>query len=220
MHILYKDAALAVVVKPVGVECEHELPALLSAALGGRSEDYFCVHRLDRAVGGVMVYARTAKSAAALSQQVQQRTLQKEYLAVCSGVLTPPCGTLHDWLYKDALKGRAYVVKSPRRGVKEAVLDYEVLTTAPLEETVTSLVHIRLQTGRFHQIRCQFAARQHPLLGDGKYGSRVSGCTVALWSARLSFSHPVNGKALHFSAPPPVLFPWSLFDEACLISFT
>lgn len=212
MRILYEDAALVVCVKPVGAECEHELPTLLAAALGGKAEDYFCVHRLDRAVGGVMVYARTVESAAALSRQVQQRTLQKEYLAVCSGALVPADGEMRDFLYKDALKGRAYAVKSSRRGVKEAVLRYKTLATAPREETTVSLVHVRLQTGRFHQIRCQFAARQHPLLGDGKYGSRVSGCTTALWSARLGFCHPTGGKALHFSAPPPVLFPWTLFN--------
>lgn len=212
MRILHQDAALVVCVKPVGVECEHELPALLAEALGGAAQDYYCVHRLDRMVGGVMVYARTTKSAAALSQQVQRRTLKKEYLAVCSGTLTPEGGEMRDFLYKDALKSRAYVVKSARRGVKEAVLQYETLAVSPWEAQDVSLVRVRLHTGRFHQIRCQFAARQHPLLGDGKYGSRVSSCTAALWSARLRFRHPMQGAEMTFSAPPPALFPWALFD--------
>lgn len=219
MRILYEDAALVVCVKPVGVECEHELSALLAEASGGTAQDYFCVHRLDLAVGGVMVYARTAKSAAALSQQVQQRTFKKEYLAVCSGAIVPAEGEMRDFLYKDTLKGRAYPVKSARRGVKEAVLHYVTLAVAPFEEATVSLVHIRLQTGRFHQIRCQFAARQHPLLGDGKYGSRVSGCTVALWSARLTFRHPVSGASMCFSAPPNAQFPWSAFDPTYFTSF-
>lgn len=213
MHILYHDAAVAVCVKPVGAECERELPALLARALGGQAEDFFCVHRLDRVVGGVMVYARTAKSAAALSLETQQRTLQKEYLAVCAGVPEPPEGELRDWLYRDSVKARAYVVKAQRRGVKEAALSYRTLAAAPLETGSAALLRVQLHTGRFHQIRCQLAARQHPLLGDGKYGSRVSGCTVALWSASLAFRHPLSGETLRFSAPPPAAFPWTLFEE-------
>lgn len=209
--ILHAERGFLVCCKPIGCECEHELPALLAEALHCEPSSLYCVHRLDRAVGGVMVYARTREAAAVLSRQVQERTLRKEYLAVCEGVPTPREGTLRDYLYKDALKQKAFPVASPRRGVKEAVLDYTVLQDAKHHGADIALVRVTLQTGRFHQIRCQLASRGHPLLGDGKYGSRERGCTTALWSCRLSFSHPVSGAPLTFPSTPPRAFPWDCF---------
>lgn len=210
--ILHAERSFLVCCKPVGVECEHELPALLAEALHCKAEELYCVHRLDRVVGGVMVYARTRSAAAELSRQVQERTLQKEYLAVCEGVPAPREGTLRDYLYKDTVRQKSFPVASPRRGVKEAVLDYAVLQEAALSGVSAALVHVKLQTGRFHQIRCQFAARTHPLLGDGKYGSRERGCTTALWSCRLAFLHPLTRAPLAFEAAPPQCFPWSGFS--------
>ncbi len=206
--ILHAERSFLVCRKPVGVECEHELPALLAGALRCEPDSIYCVHRLDRAVGGVMVYARTRSAAAELSRQAQERTLQKEYLAVCEGVPAPREGTLRDYLYKDNVRQKSFPVASPRRGVKEAVLDYTVLQ----EGGHSALVRVKLHTGRFHQIRCQLAARGHPLLGDGKYGSRERGCTTALWSCRLAFLHPVTRAPLAFEAAPPQCFPWSGFS--------
>ena len=117
-----------------------------------------------------------------------------------------------DLLYRDPAKQKAFAVKSPRRGVKEASLSYRVPET--LADASLSLVQIRLHTGRFHQIRCQFAARGFPLAGDGKYGSRVKGCSAALWCRRLTFYDPSDGARLTFQAPPPNVFPWSLFQAA------
>lgn len=209
--LLFVDADLAVCVKPVGCECEHELPVLLAEALGGDAASFRCVHRLDRAVGGAMVFARTQNAAAHLSRQVQLRALEKEYLAVCSGVPAPREGEMQDWIFKDSAKQKSFTVRAPRGGVKEAQLAYRVLETRETDGAQRSLVRVALHTGRFHQIRCQFASRGHPLLGDGKYGSRERGCTVALWSARLAFTHPASGKRVVFDAPPPHDFPWDGF---------
>lgn len=209
--ILHAERSFLVCCKSVGCECEHELPALLAEMLHCKVDELYCIHRLDRAVGGVMVWARTREAAAALSRQVQEKVLKKEYLAVCAGVPMPCEGTMRDLLYKDSVKQKSFPVSPPRRGVKEAVLDYRVLQSAELGGADVSLVRVKLRTGRFHQIRCQFASRGHPLLGDGKYGSRERGCTTALWSCRLDFLHPQSGKPLHFDALPPRAFPWDAF---------
>ena len=210
LRLLAEARAFAVCCKAPGMECERELPALLAAQLGGRTEDFRCVHRLDRAVGGVMVYARTAKAAASLSAQIQSRTFEKQYLAVSGGVPKPREGTMRDLLLKDAVRGRSYPVRRMRRGVKEAILDYRVLASAEIGGEAALLL-VRLQTGRFHQIRVQLASRGMPLLGDGKYGSRVKGCTPALWSCAVGFDHPETGQRVRFSALPPACFPWDCF---------
>ena len=168
--ILHAERSFLVCRKPVGVECEHELPALLAEEMKCKVDSLYCVHRLDRAVGGVMVWARTPKAAAELSRQVQEKALKKAYFAVCSGIPTPDTGEMRDLLFKDSVKQKSFAVSSSRRGVKEALLDYRVLQTDVLNDSPVALVRVTLRTGRFHQIRCQFATRGHPLLGDGKYG--------------------------------------------------
>jgi hypothetical protein len=117
---------------------------------------------------------------------------------------------LISWM-KDAAKGKSFTVSSPRRGVKEATLSYSVLAEGQLNDMPISFVHVQLHTGRFHHIRCQFASRRHPLLGDGKYGSRERGCTVALWSHRITFRHPTSKKPCSFTLSPPDAFPWNIF---------
>ena len=209
--LLHAERGFLVCRKPAGVECEHELPALLAEKLNCKAETLYCIHRLDRAVGGVMVWARTPKAAAALSRQVQEKTLEKSYFAVCSGIPAPSEGEMRDLLFKDSVKQKSFAVKAPRRGVKEALLDYRVLQSGEVSGAPAALVYVTLHTGRFHQIRCQFASRGHPLLGDGKYGSRERGCTTALWSCRLAFSHPETGARLAFEDAPPRTFPWDCF---------
>ena len=210
--VLFEDKYLIVCIKPAGVLSEDGgMPELLCAQCG--CPRIFCVHRLDKAVSGVMVYAKDGKTAARLSELVSSREVTKEYLAVVSGVPEPPCGTLRDWLYHDAAKNKTYVVSRPRRGVKEAELSYETAATACAEGVGdVSLLRITLHTGRSHQIRAQFAARKLPLLGDGRYGSAVRSCGIALQSHRLAFIHPVTGEALVFSAPLPEAWPWTLFS--------
>ena len=191
MDILYSDKQIIVCVKPVGLDSEHEFPALLTEQLGG---DIFPIHRLDKNVGGVMVYARTKQAAASLSKTVQEGTMVKEYVAMVHG--TPPeSGDWEDLLWKDARKNKVFVVKRQRSGVKKARLEYTRLTAG--EE---SLVHIRLHTGRSHQIRVQFSSRGFPLVGDHKYGSRDEKTAPMLYSCRLTF--PYRGAVRSFDSLP------------------
>ena len=187
MEIIYSDRDLYVIVKPIGMDSEHEVPA----ALGG---EIFPIHRLDKNVGGVMVYARTKQAAAALSKAVQEGAMVKEYLAMVHG--TPPeMGDWEDFLFKDSRKNKVFAVKKERKGVKYARLEFDRRTAC--EE---SLVHIRLHTGRSHQIRVQFASRGFPLVGDHKYGARDDKTAPMLFSCRITF--PFKGKELMFEASP------------------
>jgi len=206
MDIIYRDKWISLCVKPVGVISEEGgMPELLKAETG---IEYYCVHRLDRAVGGLMVYAADKKAASKLSAIIAERKMGKEYLAVIHGCLPDNKGIMHDLLFKDSAKNKSYVVKRMRKGVKEAELEYEVIQ----KTDGLSLVKIRLNTGRSHQIRVQFSSRGFPLLGDVKYGSTEKSCDIALWSAGLSFPHPINGKILELRASPPDVFPWNRFN--------
>ncbi len=187
MTILYSDNDIIVCVKPVGLDSEKEVPE----ALGG---DIYPIHRLDKNVGGVMVYARTRQAAAALSKAVQEGTMVKEYVALVHG--TPPeNGDWTDLLWKDSTKNKVFVVKRERKGVKKARLEFQRLTEGP-----QSLVHIRLHTGRSHQIRVQFASRGFPLVGDHKYGSRDEATAPMLFSRRITF--PYKKEIRTFEAMP------------------
>jgi len=212
MKIIYQDAEVIVCIKPVGVLSqessggEESMISLLSDICGC---GIFPVHRLDRAVGGLMVYAKTAKAAAELVRQVQDRAMQKEYIAVVHGNLDKEQAVLEDILFKDSAKNKSFVVKTMRKGAKRASLEYDTM-----EQTEDfSLVHVLLHTGRTHQIRVQFASRKHPLLGDGKYGGRDRAKTPALWSAGLKFLHPRTRKMMVFREMPQYEFPWNLFSE-------
>ena len=204
IRFLYRDSEIFVVEKPIGVLSEEsDGDESLANALKAQNGGYIgVVHRLDRGVGGVMVYARTKASAARLSAAVQSHALQKEYLAIVHGKPTEPCGTLTDLLYHDRTRNKSFVVDRARSGVKEAVLDYKIVKSwesAPLG--VASLVKIRLHTGRTHQIRVQFSSRGYPLVGDGKYGSREKS-DIRLHSHAITFSHPRTGKLLTFESLP------------------
>ena len=191
MTILYSDRGLVACIKPVGLDSETELPAALIEHLGG---EIFPIHRLDKNVGGVMVYARTKAAAAALSKAVQDGQMVKEYVAVVHG--TPPeCGDWEDFLFKDSRKNKVFTVKKERKGVKYARLEFNRLCAGE-----TSLVHIRLHTGRSHQIRVQFSSRGFPLVGDHKYGSRDTATAPMLFSCRITL--PWNGEVKVFEALP------------------
>lgn len=207
INILYEDKYMIACVKPVGVLSEDEgMPILLKDELGG---NFYCVHRLDRAVGGVMIYAKTKASAGKLTELISSKAVTKEYLAVIHGSMDENAGTLTDLLFKDSAKNKSYVVSRMRKGVKEATLEYEVLD----KKADTSLLKIRLHTGRSHQIRVQFSSRKHPLIGDVKYGSTDKSCNIALFSHSLSFTHPFTGKELRFSAFPDAAYPWDLYAD-------
>ena len=191
MDIIYSDRDLAVIVKPVGVDSEHQVPALICEQLGGEA---FPIHRLDLSVGGVMVFARTKQAAARLSKLVQEGAFIKEYRALVHG--TPPeGGVLEDFLFKDSRKNKVFVVKKERKGVKKASLEFTRLTNSD-----PSLLHVRLHTGRSHQIRVQFSSRGFPLVGDHKYGSRDEAKEPKLFSCRISF--PWKGETKVFEAFP------------------
>lgn len=159
-----------------------------------------------------MVYALTREAAADLSSQVAERKMRKKYLAVVHGCPEQPNGRLTDYLFKDSRSNKSFVVKTLRKGVREAVLDYDVLQTAERDGQRYSLIGVELLTGRSHQIRVQFAHRKMPLVGDGRYGSRCRECGIALWSHTISFTD-MNGNLLTFSSEPDDnRFPFSLFS--------
>ncbi|MDD6967641.1 MAG: RNA pseudouridine synthase [Firmicutes bacterium] len=189
MEFLYTDRDIAVCVKPVGLDSEKELPEVILRELGGL---VFPVHRLDKNVGGVMVFARTKQAAASLSKAIQQGTMVKEYVALVHGV-PPESGDWQDLLWKDTAKNKVFVVNRQRKGVKPARLEF-----LRLKEGDPSLVRIRLHTGRSHQIRVQFASRGYPLVGDHKYGAKDDVQAPMLFSCALTFPH--QGKQLHFEA--------------------
>ena len=191
MEILHCDREIVVCIKPVGLDAEQEVPSRLREELGG---EIFPIHRLDKNVGGVMVYARTKAAAASLSRAVQDGNMVKEYVAMVHGNV-PEIGDWEDLLFKDSRKNKVFVVKRQRAGVKAARLEF-----TRLHGGESSLVRIRLHTGRSHQIRVQFASRGFPLLGDHKYGARDEHTAPMLYSYRITF--PYKGQLLQFSSVP------------------
>ena len=191
MEILFSDRDIVLCVKPVGLDSEIQMPAALKETLGG---EIYPVHRLDKNVGGVMVFARTQTAAASLSKAIQEGKLIKEYVALVHGN-PPESGDWEDLLWKDSRKNKVFVVKRMRGGVKKARLEFTRLASG--EE---SLVRVRLHTGRSHQIRVQFASRGYPLVGDHKYGARDNAPAPMLYSCKLTFPH--KGKLLEFEKLP------------------
>lgn len=193
MHLIEVREDFVILEKPVGLDAEQEVPTQLKEAIGG---DIFPLHRLDKNVGGVMVYARKKAAAAALSKCIQEGQMIKEYVALVHG--TPPeAGDWTDLLLKDAKRNKVFVVNRMRGGVKEARLDYTLLRS----ENEKSLVRIRLYTGRSHQIRVQFSSRGYPLVGDHKYGSKDPATSPFLFSCCITF--PYQGKTHTYSLLPP-----------------
>ena len=206
MEIVYLDDALIVCVKPAGVLSTDEpggLPPLLRLELGDERADVRTVHRLDRAVSGLMVLARNAAAASAMSREIREGGFEKEYLAVVHGS-TPDEGEFRDLLLRDKARKMSFVVSEPGRGVQEAVLRYETLSRAE----GMSRVRIQLLTGRTHQIRVQFSSRGFPLYGERKYCAEPDDCPLALWSCALAFLHPETGERMAFYRDPPREWPW------------
>ena len=212
VQILYRDRHLLLVRKPAGIPSQPDPSGQkdLLTELQGDHPTASLIHRLDTPTGGVMVFGLTPKATAKLCALVQDHSLfRKEYLAVLSSPPPEAEGRLTDYLFHDKQKNKAFVTDGGRKGSKEAVLDYRVLSSHPDGHT---LVLVRLHTGRTHQIRVQFASRGLPLVGDGKYGSREKAPYIGLWAFRLTFPHPMTGKELTAAAAPDTeTLPWSLF---------
>lgn len=189
MRILEHDENIICLIKDVGEDSEKDIPLKIKEEL---NKEAYTLHRLDLNVGGVMIYALNKKYAAILSKDIAEGRFVKEYVAKVHGYLENREGTLENFLFKDSRKNKVFVVKKERKGVKKAKLDYQVLK----EEDGVSTVHIRLHTGRSHQIRVQFANIKHPLLGDHKYGSRDEAKEPYLYSCRITFKYLNNNKVV------------------------
>ena len=219
MEILYKDSDIVVVLKPAEIPSQPDQSTDVSAmslcqelllSMGEKNGDIYLVHRLDRVVGGILVFARNKKSCAALSDLISSQNVEKEYLAVVDGDANG--GILRDYLYKDSRVGKSFVTDKKRIGAKEAILEYVPISKAETEKGIKTLVRIKLRTGRFHQIRAQFSSRGLSLVGDGKYGNTdVKSHFPALFASGLEFE--LYGKKYNFKKMPEINnYPWSLFN--------
>lgn len=166
------------------------------------------VHRLDRPVGGVMVFAKTSKAASRLSNEVREKVFKKEYLAVVDGKLEQEKGTLENYLYKDKKTNTSYVVNKDKKDSKYAKLDYEVIKYD--KENDLSLIKINLHTGRHHQIRVQLANIGHSIYGDQRYGIKGKNKQIALWAYKLTIEHPTKKEKMEFEDLPKKVGVWKI----------
>lgn len=212
MKTFYENTDVCIIEKPVGIPCESASgeECVTDILKKEKNTEIFLLHRLDRNVGGVMIFAKNKKSAAFLQNEMQNGVFKKEYLAVTDGIPQEKSGVYEDLLFKDSKKNRSFVVKSMRKGVKKASLEYEVIG----EKNGKALVKVLLHTGRTHQIRVQFSARKTPLCGDGKYGSHDKASkNISLNAAFLTVKIP-GGEVLRFSSfPDTSVYPWNMFKK-------
>lgn len=223
ISILYEDNHLLVVEKPVNIPSQQDdtndpdMLTLLKSDIKQRfnkpGEAFLgLVHRLDRPVGGVMVFARTSKAASRLSEQIRKHQFKKEYLAIVHGIVKENEGSMEHYLLKDSTSNIVKAVEEDCEGAKYALLNYELLETS----NGFSLLRIQLHTGRSHQIRVQFSESGHPLYGDQKYGAHLNkvGMQIALWSSQIELTHPTLGTIMTFKSMTPKEKPWDWFKTA------
>ena len=222
VKVIYEDNHLLVVEKPVNILSQgddtndKDMVNLLKNYVKekyNKPGNVFIglVHRLDRPVGGVMVFAKTSKAASRLSEQVRNKSFKKTYRAAIHGTMNKKEYTLKDYLYKNKKTNMVSVVNKNHKEAKNAELDYETLQS----KNNFSLVQIDLKTGRPHQIRVQFASRKHPLFGDQRYGQDVNkvGQQIALWSYKIEITHPTTKEKMEFICEAPKEYPWDLFSK-------
>lgn len=219
IEILYKSKNAVVIYKSPGIPSQSDpsgdpdAMTLTSEALRekGENQNLWLIHRLDRVVGGLLVFARNKKYAAILSEYVRDRLLTKEYYAVVEGDAAGD--TLENFLYKDARAGKSFVIDKERGGAKLARLSYRALKTVETEKGSKTLVYVTLDTGRYHQIRAQLSHVGHPICGDGKYGSHDNKAKqVALLASHLAIDIP--GEQIDVRRLPDLdTYPWSLFSS-------
>ena len=220
VKVIFEDNHLLVVEKPVNILSQGDdtndkdmvnlLKQYVKEKYNKPGNVYIgLVHRLDRPVGGIMVFAKTSKAASRLSDQVRTKTFKKTYRAVIHGDMNKKEDTLKDYLYKNKKTNMVSVVNKDHKEAKNAELSYKTLD----RKDGFSLVEIDLKTGRPHQIRVQFASRKHPLYGDQRYGQNVNkvGQQIALWSHKLEIIRPTTKEKMEFICEPPREYPWNLF---------
>ena len=222
MKVIYEDNHIIVVVKEPNIPSQSDKTGdidMLTLVKNYIKEKYNkpgeayigLVHRLDRPVGGIMVFARTSKAASRLSEQIRNKNFKKKYLAVVDGNFNEKKGTLLDYLYKDERNNISKVVTETKKNAKLAKLDYEVLNYD--DKRNLSLVKIYLHTGRHHQIRVQMAHAGHSLFGDQKYGTRGKGKQIRLWAYEIEFVHPTTREVLKFTDYPDWTMCKNIIEE-------
>ena len=221
LNVIYEDNHIIVVEKMVNIPSQGDKTGdvdMLSIIKDYLKEKYQkpgnvylgLIHRLDRPVGGVMVFAKTSKAAARLSEQVREKAFQKEYLVVVNGKMESQKGEWKDWLFKNERANMSKVVPEGTKNAKKASLEYEVLKYN--EEINLSVVRVKLHTGRHHQIRVQFSSRGHSIYGDQKYGGRGHGKQIALWAYRLTIFHPITKEEMTFQVLPEINGTWKILE--------
>lgn len=221
LKVIYEDNHIIVVEKPVNIPSQGDKTGdidMLSIIKEYIKEKYNkpgnvylgLIHRLDRPVGGVMVFAKTSKAAARLSEQVREKIFKKTYLVVVNGKMEAEKGMLEDYLLKNERDNMSKVVKEGTKNSKYASLDYEVLKYN--EEINLSVLKIDLHTGRHHQIRVQLSSRNHSIYGDQKYGGRGHGKQIALWAYSLKILHPITKEEMIFKSKPEINGTWEILE--------
>ena len=221
INVIYEDNHIIVVEKPVNIPSQGDKTGdidMLTIIKEYIKEKYNkpgnvylgLIHRLDRPVGGVMVFAKTSKAAARLSEQVREKVFQKTYLVIVDGRMESPKGELKDYLLKNEKNNLSKVVKEGTKNAKLAILDYEELKYNP--EIDLSVLKINLHTGRHHQIRVQLSSRNHSIYGDQKYGERGRGKQIALWAYELKIVHPITKEEKVFKSVPEKIGSWKILE--------
>lgn len=222
LKVIYEDNHIIVVEKPVNIPSQGDKTGdvdMLSIIKDYIKEKYNkpgnvylgLIHRLDRPVGGVMIFAKTSKAAVRLSEQVREKIFQKTYLVVVNGNMEEKKGSLEDYLLKNERKNMSKVVKEGTKNSKYALLDYEVLKYN--QEINLSVLRIDLHTGRHHQIRVQLSSRNHSIYGDQKYGGRGHGKQIALWAYSLKVVHPITKEEMVFKSIPEINGTWKIIED-------
>ena len=222
LKVIFEDNHIIVVEKPPNIPSQSDKTGdldMLTIVKNYIKEKYNkpgnvylgLVHRLDRPVGGVMIFAKTSKSASRLSNQVREKVFKKEYLAVVDGKFEDKKGTLVNYLYKDERNNISKVVSKEKKNAKEAKLDYEVIKYNEVKNL--ALLKINLHTGRHHQIRVQLSNFNHSIFGDQKYGTRGKGKQIALWAYKLTIEHPISKEKMEFEDLPEPIGTWCILKK-------
>ena len=221
LKVIYEDNHIIVVEKPANIPSQGDktgdldmltiIKAYLKEKYNKPGNVYLgLVHRLDRPVGGVMVFAKTSKAAARLSEQVREKVFKKKYLVIVNGKFEEKKGTLKDYLLKNERLNKSRVVEEGTKNSKYAELDYEVLKYD--KEQNLSLLKINLHTGRHHQIRVQLSSRDHSIYGDAKYNGRGRARQLYLWAYELTIQNVVSKKEMTFTSIPEKEKAWKILE--------